>query len=492
MKKIIVIGSGFGGLSIASRLRSRGFDATILEKQPDLGGRARTFVHNGYKYDAGPTVITAPYLIDELFSIHSENLNDYVNLLPVTPWYRFLFDNGEHLDYGDKLNKTIREIKSKYGYKNAKSYIRLLKHSKRIFNKAFTELSDEPFESIGSMFKHLPELIRIRFDRSVYKAVDKYMGNKYLNQALSMHPLLVGGNPYSTTSIYLLIQYLEWKWGVYYAEGGTGTVIQGLEKLLIRKNVEIKKNTEAHKIVVEKNKVIGVETEAGVIKCDGVVCNSDPTYTYKELLGYKPRKISNNINLKHSMSLFVLYFSTKKIYKDVQHHTIIFSKRHYELLNDIFNKKIFVNDPSLYLHRPGATDPSMIQNDSDTFYVLAPVPNNLSNIDWDKKGSEMSKIIINTLQEKIMPDLKKNIVDSFYITPDYFEDELNTYAGSGFGIQPIFTQSAYFRYGNKAKETKGLYFVGASTHPGAGIPGVLSTSKVTEKLITRDYENIKQ
>jgi phytoene desaturase len=191
------------------------------------------------------------------------------------------------------------------------------------------------------------------------------------------------------------------------------------------------------------------------------------------------------------MSLFVLYFSTKKIYKDVQHHTIIFSKRHYELLNDIFNKKIFVNDPSLYLHRPGATDPSMIQNDSDTFYVLAPVPNNLSNIDWDKKGSEMSKIIINTLQEKIMPDLKKNIVDSFYITPDYFEDELNTYAGSGFGIQPIFTQSAYFRYGNKAKETKGLYFVGASTHPGAGIPGVLSTSKVTEKLIARDYENIK-
>jgi phytoene desaturase len=205
MKKIIVIGSGFGGLSIASRLRSKGFDATILEKQPDLGGgRARTFVHNGYKYDAGPTVITAPYLIDELFSIHSEKLSDYVNLLPVNHGIDFLFDNGEHLDYGDKLNKTIREIKSKYGYKNAKSYIRLLKHSKRIFNKAFTELSDEPFESIGSMVKHLPELIRIRFDRSVYKAVDKYMGNKYLNQALSMHPLLVGGNPYSTTSIYLL------------------------------------------------------------------------------------------------------------------------------------------------------------------------------------------------------------------------------------------------------------------------------------------------
>ena len=487
MKKVIIIGSGFGGLSITSRLRSKGFDTTLIEKHGDLGGRARTFLHNDYKYDAGPTVITAPYLIDELFSIHSEKLSDYVNLLPVKPWYRFLFENGEYLDYGDKLSTTVREIKSKYGYENARSYIKLLKHSKRIFNKAFIELSDEPFESLGSMVKHLPELIRIRFDRSVYQAVDKYIGNKDLNQALSMHPLLVGGNPYSTTSIYLLIQYLEWKWGVFYAEGGTGKIVNGLEKLLLNKGVEIKKNTEAHKIIVSKNKVIGVETNKGLIDCDAVICNSDPTYTYKNLLGYKPKKISNKFNLKHSMSLFVLYFSTKKIYKDVKHHTIIFSKRHYDLLNDIFNKKIFVNDPSLYLHRPGATDPSMIQNKNDTFYVLAPVPNNLSSINWDDRGDDLSSIIINTLEEKIMPELSQNIVDSFYITPDYFENELNTYAGSGFGIQPIFTQSAYFRYGNKAKETKGLYFVGASTHPGAGVPGVLSTSKVTEKLILRDY-----
>ncbi len=491
MKKIIVIGSGFGGLSITSRLRSNGFDTTLIEKQPDLGGRARTFLHKGYKYDAGPTVITAPYLIEELFNIHSEKLTDYVNLLPVKPWYRFLFDNNEYLDYGDNLRSTVKEIRTKYGNDNAKSYIKLLKHSKRIFNKAFMELSDEPFESLGSMVKHLPELLRIRFDRSVYKAVDKHIGNIHLNQALSMHPLLVGGNPYSTTSIYLLIQYLEWKWGVYYAEGGTGKIVDALEKLLRNKGVEIRKNTEAKKIVSKNNKIIGVETEYGLISCDAVVCNSDPTYTYKNLLGFKPNKLSNNFNLKHSMSLFVLYFSTKKIYTDVQHHTIIFSKRHYELLNDIFNKKIFVNDPSLYLHRPGATDPSMIQNNNDTFYVLAPVPNNLSNIDWDKRGEEFSSIIINTLESKIMPELKNNIVDSFYITPNYFENELNTYAGSGFGIQPVFTQSAYFRYGNKARETKGLYFVGASTHPGAGVPGVLSTAKVTEKLIVRDYGDNK-
>ena len=232
MKRIIVIGSGFGGLSIAARLKSKGFDVKLLEKQADLGGRARTFIHNGYKYDAGPTVITAPYLIEELFAMNQEKLSDYVNLLPVKPWYRFLFDNGEYLDYGEKLGLTVKEIKSKYGYQNAVSYIKLLKHSKRIFNKAYTELSDQPFETIGSMLKHLPELIRIRFDRSVYQSVDKFIGNKNLNQALSMHPLLVGGNPYSTTSIYLLIQYLEWKWGVFYSEGGTGKIVDGLERIL--------------------------------------------------------------------------------------------------------------------------------------------------------------------------------------------------------------------------------------------------------------------
>ena len=487
MKKIVVVGSGFGGLSIASKLKAKKFDVTLIEKHKDLGGRARTFVHNDFKYDAGPTVITAPYLIDELFSVHSEKLSDYVNLLPVKPWYRFLFDSGDYIDYGDKLISTVHEIKAKYGNDKAKAYLKLLKHSKQIFKKGFIELSDEPFESIFSMLKHLPALIKIRFDRSVYQTVNKYLNNKNLNEALSMHPLLVGGNPYSTTSIYLLIQYLEWKWGVYYAEGGTGRIIDGLEKLLIKKDVNIKKNTEAKKIILKNNKVVGIDTSQGIIDCDIVVCNSDPTYTYNNLLGLKPKKASNRFNLKHSMSLFVLYFSTTKIYKDVKHHTIIFSKRHYELLNDIFNKKVFVSDPSLYLHRPGATDPSMIQNGNDTFYVLAPVPNNLSKIDWNDKGNKLANIIIKNLQEKIMPELTKNISDMFFVTPDYFENELNTYAGSGFGIQPIFTQSAYFRYGNKAKEAEGLYFVGASTHPGAGVPGVISTAKVTEKLILKDY-----
>ena len=487
MKKIVVVGSGFGGLSIASKLKAKKFDVTLIEKHKDLGGRARTFVHNDFKYDAGPTVITAPYLIDELFSAHGEKLSDYVNLLPVKPWYRFLFDSGDYIDYGDKLISTVHEIKAKYGNDKAKAYLKLLKHSKQIFKKGFIELSDEPFESIFSMLQHLPALIKIRFDRSVYQTVNKYLNNKNLNEALSMHPLLVGGNPYSTTSIYLLIQYLEWKWGVYYAEGGTGRIIDGLEKLLIKKDVNIKKNTEAKKIILKNNKVVGIDTSQGIIDCDIVVCNSDPTYTYNNLLGLKPKKASNRFNLKHSMSLFVLYFSTKKIYKDVKHHTIIFSKRHYELLNDIFNKKVFVSDPSLYLHRPGATDPSMIQNGNDTFYVLAPVPNNLSKIDWNDKGDKLANIIIKNLQEKIMPELTKNISDMFFVTPDYFENELNTYAGSGFGIQPIFTQSAYFRYGNKAKEAEGLYFVGASTHPGAGVPGVISTAKVTEKLILKDY-----
>ena len=491
MKKAIVIGSGFGGLAIATRLKKHNFDVKLLEKQSDLGGRARTFTHNGFKYDAGPTVITAPYLIDELFQMHGKDSKDYYNLMKVNPFYRFIFSDKTHFDYGDNLLDMLRIIKKEYSYEEALGYIRLLKHSKRIFKTAFTELSDKPFESLGSMLPYLPELLRIKFYESVTSSVSKFMKNENLTKALSMHPLLIGGNPYTTTSIYLLIQYLEWKWGVFYSEGGTGKIIDGLEKLLENNQVEIKKNTEVQKIITKNNKVIGVETSQGFIKCDGIVCNSDPTYTYKNLLGYKPKKISNIFNLKHSMSLFVLYFSTKKLYKDVMHHTIIFSERHYELLNDIFNKKLFIKDPSLYLHRPSATDPSMIQKNNDTFYVLAPVPNNLSKINWEDRGKEFSNIIIEILERKIMPELSSNIVDSFYITPDYFENEMNTYAGSGFGIQPVFTQSAYFRYGNKASETNGLYFVGASTHPGAGIPGVLSTAKVTEKLIIRDYGNSK-
>ena len=488
MKKAIVIGSGFGGLAIACRLRKHNFNVTLLEKQSDLGGRARTFTHNGFKYDAGPTVITAPYLINELFQIHGKDSRDYYNLIKVNPFYRFIFADKSYFDYGDNLLAMLREIKRKYSYEDALGYISLLKHSKRIFKTAFTELSDKPFESLGSMMPYLPELLRIKFYKSVNTSVSTFMKNENLIKALSMHPLLIGGNPYTTTSIYLLIQYLEWKWGVYYAEGGTRSIINSLEKLLDEIGIECYKNTEVTQVIKNNKKIVMVETNNGNFSADLVVSNADPSMFYEKVLHRTPSKISNKPSvLKHSMSLFVIYFSTKKIYEEIQHHTIIFNKRHKELLVDIFDKKIMIDDPSLYLHRPLATDNDGKQFESDSFYVLAPVPNNLSNIDWNRCGDSFKNTIFNILEETTLPGLKENLVDSFYITPNYFEKDLNTQVGSGFGIQPIFRQSAYFRYSNKAPEFDNLYFVGASTHPGAGIPGVISTAKTTEKLILKDY-----
>lgn len=488
MKKAIVIGSGFGGLAIACRLKKHNFNVKLLEKQSDLGGRARTFTHNGFKYDAGPTVITAPYLIDELFQMHGKDSKDYYNLIKVCPFYRFIFSDKSYFDYGDNLLAMLRAMKSKYSYEDAMGYISLLKHSKRIFKTAFTELSDKPFESIGSMLPYLPELLRIKFYKSVNTSVSTFIKNENLVKALSMHPLLIGGNPYTTTSIYLLIQYLEWKWGVYYAEGGTRSIINSLEKLLGEIGVECYKNTEVINIIRNNKKIVEVETDSGKYTADLVVSNADPSMFYEKVLRKTPVKISNKPSiLKHSMSLFVIYFSTKKIYDAIQHHTIIFNKRHKELLSDIFDKKIMIDDPSLYLHRPLSTDIGGQQFGSDSFYVLAPVPNNLSNIDWEKHGDTFKDTVFDILEEFALPGLKKNLVDSFYITPKYFEEDLNTHVGSGFGIQPIFRQSAYFRYSNKAPEFDNLYFVGASTHPGAGIPGVISTAKTTEKLILKDY-----
>tara|TARA_B100000902_G_C27268803_1_gene895140 strand:+ start:131 stop:1045 length:915 start_codon:yes stop_codon:yes gene_type:complete len=301
-----------------------------------------------------------------------------------------------------------------------------------------------------------------------------------------MHPLLVGGNPYTTTSIYLLIQYLEWKWGVYYAEGGTRSIVNSFEKLFNKKDIEYITDCEVIAIDHDKNKLKSVVTNHGNYDADLIVSNADPSYFYKSLLRKTPKKIFNKPSiLKHSMGLFVFYFSTNKIYDNVQHHTIIFNKRHKELLKDIFDHKVYINDPSLYLHRPSATDRKNIQNNCDSFYVLAPVANNESNIDWNLKGDEFCGHVTDILEESVLPNLKSNIVSSFYVTPDYFQKELNSFNGSGFGIQPIFRQSAYFRYSNKSNEFNNLYFVGAGSHPGAGVPGVLSSAKVTEKLILK-------
>ena len=484
--KSIVIGSGFGGIAAALRLKAKNHNVTLIEKHPDLGGRARVFKKNGFTFDAGPTVITAPYLIEELFELFNKKAEDYIKLTPLNIWYQFIFEDGNKFDYSgdeEKMKKQIREINED----DVKGYEELVKFTKKIFDKGFTELADVPFDKPLVMIKQLPALLKLKSYKSVYSLVSSYIKNEKLRRMLSMHPLLVGGNPFTTTSIYGLILYLEKKWGIHYSMGGTGNIIKGLEKLMNEEGIEVIKGQEVTNIISINNKIEGVKLDnRKEINANNVICNADPPAVYERLLNQS--KVNSLFEWKqkrmeYSMGLFVYYFGTKKTYPDVEHHTIKFGDKYKEHLNDIFDKKKLNKDISYYLHRPSATDKSMAPKGNDCFYVLVPVPNNQSKLDWKIEGEKMKNLVIDKMEKALLPNLRENIIEDFYLTPDYFEKELNTKFGSGFSIQPKFTQSAYFRFHNKSEVCEGLYFVGAGTHPGAGVPGVLSSAKVLDKII---------
>ena len=485
-KKIIVIGSGFGGLAASLRLKAKGYNVTLVEKHPDLGGRARVFKKGSFIYDGGPTVITAPYLIEELFSMFNKNISDYVNIVPLDLWYRFVFSDGETFDYTGKSNLMEKEIK-KFSESDFQGYNKLVNFTEKIFKKGFIDLSDKPFNNLTFMMKQIPALLALKSYKSVYKLVSNYISNEKLRRVFSMHPLLVGGNPFTTTSIYTLILFLEKKWGIHYSMGGTGNVVKALEKLMKEENINIIKSAEVTEIISDNNIVKGVRiNNTQIINCDYIVCNSDPPNVYKNLI-----KSKNNYNflfrqkmnrMDYSMGLFVYYFGSKKQYKDVAHHTIFFGNSYKKHLDKIFEKKTLSEDISYYLHRPSATDPNMAPNGQDAFYVLVPVPNNLSNINWSSEGDRFKNLILEKMDQSVLPGIKENVISDFYLTPDYFEKELATLHGSGFSIQPKFSQSAYFRFHNKSEIYENLYFVGAGTHPGAGMPGVLSSAKVLDRL----------
>ena len=483
----VIIGSGFGGIAAALRLKAKKHNVTLIEKHPDLGGRARVFKRNGFTFDGGPTVITAPYLINELFELFQKNPNDYIKLSPLKVWYQFVFEDNSKFNYsGDEteMKKQINEISKN----DVKGYEKLVNFTEKIFDKGFTELADVPFDKPFVMMQQLPALLKLKSYKSVYSLVSSYIENEKLRRMLSMHPLLVGGNPFTTTSIYGLILFLEKKWGIHYSMGGTGNIIKGFEKLMNEVGVKIIKGHEVTKIISNKNKITGIKLDnQKIIQSDNVICNADPPAVYEKMLN---GNTSNSLlfkwkknRMEYSMGLFVYYFGTKKKYENVEHHTIKFGHKYKEHLDDIFNNKRLNNDISYYLHRPSATDETMAPKGNDCFYVLVPVPNNQSKIDWSVEGEKIKNLVIHKMQKDLMPNLKDNIVEDFYLTPDYFEKELNTKYGSGFSIQPKFSQSAYFRFHNKSEIYNGLYFVGAGTHPGAGVPGVLSSAKVLDKIL---------
>ncbi len=486
-KKVIVVGSGFGGLASALRLKAKNYDVTLVEKHPDLGGRARVFKKGNFIYDGGPTVITAPYLFEELFSLFNKNISDYVKIVPLSLWYRFVFSDGDTFDYSGHEKSMESEIK-KFSESDFQGYNKLVQFTEKIFDKGFTDLSDKPFNNLSFMLKQIPALLNLKSYKSVYELVSLYISNEKLRRVFSMHPLLVGGNPFTTTSIYTLILFLEKKWGIHYSMGGTGSVVKALEKLMQEEGIQIIKDAEVTEIIAENKIVKAVKiNNSKTINCDYVVCNSDPPNVYKNLI-----KSKNNYNflfkqkmkrMDYSMGLFVYYFGSKKQYKNVAHHTIYFGKSYEKHLEKIFEKKTLSDDISYYLHRPSATDPNMAPNGQDAFYVLVPVPNNLSNINWSNEGEKFKNLVLDKMDKSVLPGIKENVVSDFYLTPDYFEKDLATLNGSGFSIQPKFSQSAYFRFHNQSEIFNNLYFVGAGTHPGAGMPGVISSAKVLDKIL---------
>ena len=489
MKKIqtLVVGGGFGGMAAALRAKAMGHDVTLIDRLELLGGRAQIITKNGYKHDTGPTVITAPFLFEELFNLFNENIKDYINFVPLEPWYRFYFHDSTTFDYSSSISKTKKEI-AKFSPEDSEGYESLLKKSEEIFNIGFSKLSAQPFTSFWTMIKQIPHLIKLKSYLSVSSFVSKYIKNSKIRSAFSIHPLLVGGNPFTTTSIYSLIHYLERKWGVFFCMGGTGKLVEELSNLIKRQGIKVVLNEDIVKVQHKDNIAKHAISNRGKkYDFDNLIYNGDPPTFYAEILNPKRKNLLNpiipNKFLSYSMGLYVLFFGTKKKYDGIAHHTIWLTERFKTLLEDIFEKKKLTKDFSLYIHRPTATDESFAPSGCDSFYVLCPVPNLKNNLNWDVEGENLKGNIINELEKTIMPDLKKYITDISYMTPKSFKTNYRSMWGAGFSIAPKFYQSAWFRYHNQDPKIKNIFFSAAGAHPGAGIPGVLSSAKVVETLL---------
>jgi len=482
-KTVIVIGAGFAGIATALRLKALGYDVTLMERLDNLGGRAQVFERGGYRHDAGPTVITAPFLFDELFELFDEKLEDHLNFVPLDPFYRFHFADGSQFDYRASIEDTLTEIR-RFNPDDAAGYLKLLEKSKKIYDVGFKQLVHRPFTRIWDMVKQVPALLILKCYKTVSQMVNSHLKHPLIRQAFSIHPLLVGGNPFKTTAIYTLIHYLERRWGVFFCMGGTGKLVEELGALMTRQGINIVLGADVDEIIVKEKTAVGVRLSNNeIIDADLVIFGGDPETCYRHLLPQSTFRLPK-IKKKYSMGLYVLYFGTKKLYPDVAHHSIWMGPRFKELLSEIFDAKHMSKDFSLYVHRPTATDKSFAPDGCESFYVLCPVPNLQGNVDWSTQGEILRDRIVSSLEETILPELSSTIEEVFWMTPEDFAKDYRSMHGAGFSIEPRLTQSAWFRFHNRDSAITNLYFVGAGTHPGAGLPGVVSSAKVVEELLT--------
>jgi phytoene desaturase len=489
-RKVAVIGAGFGGLAAAIRMQSAGIQTILLEKRERPGGRAYVFEDKGFTFDAGPTVITAPNCIEELFALTGRKMSDYLTLVSLDPMYRLRWPDGYQMDYTADLEQMSEQIAAK-SPKDVDGYKKFLAYAEAVFEEGYINLADKPFLDIWSMVRVAPQLVGLKSYRSVYDVLGGYIKDPQLRQAFSYHTLLVGGNPFTASAIYALIHALERRWGVHYCLGGTGALVKALTKLFQELGGEIRLATPVDKIVSQGGRVSAViDSHADVHAVDAVISNADVVHTYKQLLRHEPGFDSVRKSLekkRYSMSLFLIYFGVRGEYPDIAHHTVLFGPRYRGLIEDIFGGDHLPEDFSLYLHAPSNTDPSVAPPGCSAFYALSPVPHlGNANIDWDQATAEYRDRILDHLEAELIPGLRDALVTCRTFTPRDFESELNAWKGSAFALEPTLMQSAWFRTHNRDKSLGGLYFVGAGTHPGAGIPGVINSAKATARLVLSD------
>ncbi|MBU8540539.1 phytoene desaturase family protein [Falsiroseomonas tokyonensis] len=487
----VVIGAGFGGLAAAIRLGARGWRVTVVEKLDAPGGRAYVYRQDGFTFDAGPTIITAPYLLEELWALAGQRMADHLDLRAMNPFYQIRFDDGTVMNCSADLDATRAEI-ARIAPEDLPGFARFIADSEKIFEVAFAKLADQPFHQLSTLLRAVPDMLRLQGYRTVYSKVSDYFTNDKLRIAFSFHPLLIGGNPLNTTAYYCLIAHLERLHGVHYAMGGMGAVVNGLVDLIHHFGGRLRTGVEVEQITVRDGQASGVRLAGGeTLAADIVVSNADVGWTYTKLLSEQKRRRWTDAKVaraNYSMSLFVWYFGTNRRFDDVYHHTMVLGPRYQELLTDIFKRKILSEDFSLYLHRPTATDPSLAPPGCDSFYVLSPVPHLGSGTDWARHAEPYRAAIEKRLEETVLPGLGASLVTSRILTPQDFRDRLLSVQGAAFSLEPQLFQSAWFRPHNVSEDLPGLFLVGAGTHPGAGVPGVVSSARILDQVVPHGSE----
>lgn len=482
----IVIGSGLGGLAAAIRLGARGYRVTVLERLDAPGGRAYVHKQDGFTFDAGPTIVTAPFLLQELWNLCGKRMEDDIDLRMMKPFYRVRFDDGKVFDYGGDKEHNRAEV-AKFNPDDVAGYDAYLAASERIYRVGFEKVGHLPFDRFSELLKFVPEMLAVRAYRSVYQQVAHYVKDPYVRVVLSFHPLLIGGNPFTVTSVYSLISYLEWRWGVQSAMGGTGSIVDGMVRLIEGQGNAVRYNTEVAEILIEQGKACGVRLADGEnLRAQVVVSNADSAWTYRHMIAPQHRRTWTDAKVeraRYSNGLYVWYFGTNRQYPDVAHHSILLGPRYRGLITDMFKHKKLTPDFSIYLHRPTATDPSLAPEGCDTLYALVPVPHLEGDVDWATHGEIYRQAVEKRLEETVLPGLKDAVVSSLVTTPLDFEQRLKSFRGAGFSFEPVLWQSAWFRPHNRSEDIENLFLVGAGTHPGAGMPGVLSSARVLDTTV---------